>query len=99
MGASILLMMPVLWWIVSARGQLALVAFLTASLVMLPDLLHGNPGVAQAGYRFIVDALPILWLMLGLAFRRGIPRPAWVALGAGLLINPWVFAAAWAGYH
>jgi hypothetical protein len=96
MGTSILLTMPILWWIFDARGRIAVVAFLTAVLVMVPALLHGNPGFSQVGYRFILDALPILWLMLGLAFRDGISRPAWVALGAGVVVNAWIGTVAWA---
>jgi hypothetical protein len=96
MGASILLTMPVLWWIFEARGRLALVAALSVVLVMLPNLLHGNHGFAQLGYRYIVDALPILWLLLALAFRTSIPRAAAVALIAGILLNVWLAAVFWA---
>lgn len=95
LGTSILLMMPVLWWIAAARGRTALVAFVVAWLVLLPDLLHGNPGFAQAGYRYIVDALPILWVVLGIAFRDGMPRPAWVAVGAGVVASWWLFGVEW----
>ena len=96
MGASILLTMPVLWWVFEARGRLALVAALSVVLVMLPNLLHGNHGFAQLGYRYIVDALPILWLLLALAFRTSIPRAAAVALLAGILLNVWLSAVFWA---
>ena len=43
-GVSILLTMPILWWVFEARGRLALLTALTAILVLIPDLLHGNPG-------------------------------------------------------
>jgi hypothetical protein len=66
-------------------------------LVMLPNLMHGNPGFAQVGYRFIVDAMPMLWLMLGLAFRTSMSRAAGVALGFGILANLWLAAVFWAG--
>jgi hypothetical protein len=95
-GASVLLTMPVLWWVVEARGRLAVVAAISVVLVMIPNLLHGNPGFAQIGYRFILDALPILWLMLGLAFRTSIPRAAAVALAAGVLVNVWLAYVFWA---
>jgi hypothetical protein len=94
-GASVLLTMPILWWVVEARGRLAVVAAISAVLVMLPNLMHGNPGFAQIGYRFILDALPILWLMLGLAFRHSMPRAAAVALAAGALINIWLATVFW----
>jgi hypothetical protein len=95
-GTSVLLTMPILWWVFEARGRLAAVAAVTAVLVMMPNVLHGNPGYAQIGYRFIVDALPILWLLLGIAFRERIGRAATVALGAGVAINWWMALVFWA---
>lgn len=96
-GVSVLLTMPILWWVLDARGRLALVSAVAVGLVMLPNLLHGNPGFAQTGYRFIVDALPVLWLMLGLAFRDSLSRAATVALGFGIVVNVWISAAFWVG--
>jgi hypothetical protein len=85
----------VLWWVFEARGRLALLAGLSAVLVLIPDLLHGNPGFAQVGYRFILDALPLLWLLLALAFRQGISRAAGAALIAGMAVNIWLCSVAW----
>jgi Glycosyltransferase family 87 len=94
-GASIVLTMPILLWVFEARGRLALAAALTAIVIMLPDLAHGNPGVAEMGYRFIVDALPLLWLLLGLAFRNGISRAGAVVLLIGIPINVWFSVLSW----
>ena len=82
-GTSVLLTMPILWWVFDARGRLAVVAGITAALILLPNLAHGNPGFAQLGYRYIVDALPLLWVMLGLAFRERLSRAAAVAMLGG----------------
>jgi hypothetical protein len=98
-GSSVLLTMPVLWWIFEARGRLALVAGITAALILLPDLAHGNPGWAQIGYRFIVDALPILWLMLGLAFRERVTRAGAVAMAAGAFVMIWLCGVVWLGFQ
>jgi hypothetical protein len=94
-GTSVLLTMPILWWVFGARGRLAAVIGLAVVLVMIPNLLHGNPGFAQIGYRFVLDAQPLLWLMLGLALRDGLHRPATVALGAGVLANGWLSGVQW----
>lgn len=96
-GASILLTMPILLWAFEARGRLAVVAAATAALVLLPDLLHGNPGWAQFGYRFILDALPILWLVVGLGLRAGIGRAALAAIGVGVAVNVYGTAVLAAG--
>ena len=53
------------------------------------------PGFAQVGYRFILDALPLLWLLLALAFRAGISRAAGAALIAGMVVNIWLCSVAW----
>jgi hypothetical protein len=98
-GASVLLTMPVLWWVFEARGRLALVAGLTAALILLPDLAHGNPGFAQLGYRYIVDALPVLWLMLGLAFRDRLTRAGTMAMLAGGAVMWWLCMVIWLGYQ
>jgi hypothetical protein len=98
-GSSVLLTMPVLWWIFEARGRLALVGGITAALILLPDLAHGNPGWAQIGYRFIVDALPILWLMLGLAFRERVTRAGAVAMAAGAFVMIWLCGVVWLGFQ
>ena len=82
-----------------ARGRLALVAGITAALVMLPDLAHGNPGFAQVGYRFIVDALPLLWVLLAIAFRDGLTRAASVALAVGSAVTIWLCSVVWLGYQ
>jgi hypothetical protein len=94
-GTSVLLTMPILWWVFGARGRLALVTGLSVALVLVPDLLHGNPGFAQIGYRYILDALPLLWLLLGISLRDGIPRPASAALIAGVVVNVWLCVVHW----
>ncbi len=97
-GASILLTMPIVMWVVEARPiRWALVAGGTALLVLLPDLLHGNPGFGQFGYRFVLDALPIVWLMLGVALAARIPPAAWLALVFGIVVNIYGSLAFWAG--
>lgn len=98
-GASVLLTMPILWWVFEARGRLALVAGVTAALILLPDLAHGNPGFAQVGYRYIVDALPVLWLMLGLAFRDRLGRAPTVAMVVGGAVMWWLCMVIWLGYQ
>lgn len=75
-GASLVLTAPFLFWSVAARGRLTWVIWVGVLLVMLPNLLHGSWGFAQFGYRFILDAVPLLLLLLGTAFRERIgPLP------------------------
>lgn len=64
---SLLITAPFLAWAFLARGRLALVLGVSAALIVLVDLMHGNPGISQFGYRYILDAEPLLVVMLGIA--------------------------------
>ena len=41
--------------------------------------------------------MPMLWLLLGVAFRRSMSRAATVALAFGILMNLWLSVVFWAG--
>jgi hypothetical protein len=100
MGASILLTMPALLYLLRARLRDPLVAWCLAAagLALVPDLLHGNVGFAQFGYRFILDALPYLWIALALTMRERLGHPdrlARAALLAGVVVNAYGLIAIW----
>jgi hypothetical protein len=69
-GASLVLTAPFLLTAVLARGRMVPWLWLAVGLVMLPDLMWGSWGFAQFGYRRILDALPLLLLLLGLCYRE-----------------------------
>jgi hypothetical protein len=85
-GQAVTFTTPLLAWLARARFRdpLVVYALMSAALILLVDLIHGGTGYAQFGYRFIVDALPILWLVLGTVFRDGIGR--WAAVAAVLSV-------------
>jgi hypothetical protein len=74
-GASLVVTAPFLLLAVLARGRIVPWLWLGVALVMLPDLLWGSWGFAQFGYRRILDAMPLLLLLLGLAYRE---RASWL---------------------
>lgn len=69
-GASLVITAPFLFGAVLARGRMVPWLWIAVVLVMLPDLMWGTWGFAQFGYRRILDALPLLMLLLGIAFRE-----------------------------
>lgn len=86
-GMALTFTAPFLFWAVRARGRLVAITWLSVALVMLPDLMHGAWGFAQFGYRFILDAVPLLLLLLGWAYRE---RASWsltAAVAVGVLAN------------
>lgn len=84
MGLSLLLTAPWIFLALRARGRLAVVIAAGIAFVMLPSLAHGAWGFAQWGYRFILDATPLLLLLVAGVYRSPTGRllPATVAIGA-----------------
>lgn len=78
-GLSLTLSAPFLFWAVKARGTLVAVTWLSVLLVLLPDVMHGSWGFAQFGYRFVLDAVPLLLLLLGWGYRE---RASWSLIAA-----------------
>ncbi|MGH2380320.1 MAG: hypothetical protein ACRDG7_03750, partial [Candidatus Limnocylindria bacterium] len=74
---------------VKARSSTPLIAYgwIAVLLGLTPDLLHGAPGFAQFGYRFILDVLPVMLLMLGWVFRESISVEARLAIALGIAVN------------
>jgi hypothetical protein len=88
-GASLVLTMPILLWLVKARSRTSLIAYgwIAVVLGLLPDVLHGAVGFAQFGYRFVLDVLPIMLLMLGWVLRDRISVEARAAILIGIGVN------------
>jgi len=78
-GLALTFSAPFLFWAVRARGPLVAITWLAVELVMLPNVMHGAWGFAQFGYRFILDAMPLLLLLLGWAYRE---RASWSLIAA-----------------
>lgn len=95
---SLLLTAPFLGGVFLARGRLAMVTAGTAILVLLVDFMHGNPGFAQFGYRFILDSMPLWLIVLGLALRDRVPVPFQLAVVGGALVTAYGFWATSVGF-
>jgi hypothetical protein len=74
---------------VKARSWAPLVAFgwIAVVLGILPDITHGGVGWAQFGYRRILDVAPIMWILLGWVFRKGMSVEAKAAIVLGIIVN------------
>jgi hypothetical protein len=86
-ATSLLLTAPFLFWSVLARGRWVDLLWIGILWVMLPNVIHGSWGFAQFGYRFILDAMPLLLLLLGSAFRERIGTWPIVAILVGIAVN------------
>jgi hypothetical protein len=74
-------------WRVRERQPLVPVALVSVALILLPDVMHGSWGFAQFGYRFALDAIPLLVLLLGWAYRER--ASAWLvaAVAIGVVVH------------
>lgn len=92
-GLALTFSAPFLFWALRARGPLVAVTWLAVALVMLPDLMHGAWGFAQFGYRFILDAVPLLLLLLGWANRERASWPLAAAVAVGVAVHAYGIVA------
>ncbi len=90
-GTALTFTAPFLFWVVAARGRLAIGLGAAIALVLLPDVMHGSWGFAQFGYRFVLDAMPLLLLLLGLVWRDRISLPARAAIVFGVAMHAYAF--------
>jgi hypothetical protein len=75
-GMSLFLTSPVLLYVFfafppSGSRQRQLILAVGAFFILLPSLLYYNTGSSQFGYRFLVDALPVLMILVAYGARRG----------------------------
>ena len=100
-GCSILFTTPILFFLtrVTRGGALVLAGWIGLVLSVTLDLMHGNPGYAQFGYRFILDGMPFIWLLLAMVVvRNGLTRGFVAAVALGVLVNSYGLACIAAGF-
>jgi len=57
--------------------------------ILIPVLLHADPGGAQFGYRYAQDFYPFLLLLTAHGIGRLVSFEATVALAIGFIVNAW----------
>lgn len=91
-GMSILLTTPALLYLVRTRQRRELFvrsAWLATGLLLVPLLLYYNTGWRQFGYRFSLDFMIPLLMLLAVAAGRRVTWPMRACILAGVLINAW----------
>ena len=99
-GLSIVLTMPILGLVALApwRRLWVAAAGMGIAAALLLDLGHGTWGFTQVGWRFILDVLPLAWLLLSVvAAERGLGRIARALIVWGVVVNVYACSVAWIG--
>ena len=89
-GLSLLVVTPALLFACAARmRRVEVAAAVSVALVMIPHLLYGAVGFAQFGYRYALDYLPMLAVLVasGMGERPGVR--AWTAVALSVLVAVW----------
>ncbi len=96
-GLSIVLTSPVFLWSIRARRPdwFGLGAWLSVGLILVPILLHADPGGAQFGFRYAQDLYPFLLLLTVRGLRGRLGFEAWLAIAIGLVVNLWGMGSAY----
>lgn len=91
LGTALTFTSPALFLAVDAKGKRARLLFASLALTAVPWFLHGTTGWGQFGYRFILDAWPLLMILVGIALtaRDRIPRFFWAVIGFSVTANLW----------
>ncbi len=91
LGTSILLTTPALLYALRPRWNNPLVVACWAAIIptMLALLCYYAPGQIQFGYRYTLDFMPFVMVLLALAFRNGISRLARALIVAGVCVCLW----------
>jgi hypothetical protein len=88
-GMSLLLTTPALIYLVRARGRSLLIAggWVALLLLMIPLLLYYNTGWWQFGYRFSLDFMVPVVVLLAVAAGTRISWPMRLLILAGIVVN------------
>lgn len=98
-GLAIWFTSPLFVYLILARRQpYTLSAIFGIVALALPSLLYFGLGIDQFGYRYALDFIPLLFLILLSAFKNGLPKFAKVLIAGGILFNLFYMSSHWNSY-
>jgi hypothetical protein len=80
------------------KGPYTISAGITTIILMLPSLLYFGIGYSQFGYRYALDFLPFLFLLLLPSFNGKLSRTAKILIILGVLVNCLLITSLWGRY-
>jgi len=98
-GMAIWFSSPLFIYLLLARRQVyTLSASIGIAILMIPSLFYFGIGISQFGYRYSLDFLPLLFLVLLSSFKNGLPKFAKVLIAVGIFFNGFYMSGIWGSY-
>lgn len=98
-GLSIFFTSPLFIYLIRVKKTIYSVpAVLTIVILLMPSILYFGIGFSQFGYRYSLDFLPFLFLILISAFSKGLPPFAKFLIFIGIIFNSLYMLSIWDYY-
>lgn len=98
-GMAIWLTSPLFIYLIRAKREPYTFSAVIGIIVLLfPSLIYMGIGASQYGYRYSLDFLPLLFLILLSAFKKGLPEFAKILIAAGIVFNCFYMLSIWNSY-
>ncbi len=98
-GLAIWLTSPLFIYLVKSKKKAYTYnALITITILALPSLLYFGIGTTQSGYRYGLDFIPLLFLILVSAFEKGLTPVSKFLIAGGLILNCAYMLSIWNSY-
>ncbi|MEK9146619.1 MAG: hypothetical protein AAB639_00300 [Patescibacteria group bacterium] len=98
-GMAIWFTSPLFIYLLFARRQPYTISAISGIVALaIPSLLYFGLGISQFGYRYSLDFIPLLFLILLSAFQKGLPTFAKVLITVGIFFNLFYMSSLWNSY-
>lgn len=98
-GMSILITSPLFLYLLKSKKQAyTLSAVVSILVLMVPSLIYFGIGISQFGYRYSLDFIPLLFIILLTAFGGKLPTFAKILIAFGILFDTFYMASIWTDY-
>ncbi|KKR58778.1 MAG: hypothetical protein UU05_C0002G0036 [Candidatus Curtissbacteria bacterium GW2011_GWA1_40_47] len=99
LGMAILFTSPLFLYLLKARkAPYTMPAIIGIIVLLIPSLVYFGIGISQFGYRYSLDFLPLLFLLLATSFKNGLPVFAKILITFGIIFDVFYMSNIWGTY-
>ena len=96
MGMAIWFTSPLFVYLIASRRKAyTLSALIAIAFLLIPSLFYFGIGTSQYGYRYALDFIPLLFLLLLPAFGKTLPNFAKILIVGGMIFNTLYMLSIW----